>query len=113
MPHKAGFSFHDNPYSNEGFFNICEDYEIPHDPMRYKDEKFCGTCQHGGWSDYASVRSRIIGNIASMLTAQKAFLNNFENIVNRRVDIREDIKRYQNTLSYASSKVDYRMGENI
>ena len=31
------------------------------------------------------------------------FLNNFEDIVNRRVDIREDIKRYQDTLSYASS----------
>ena len=45
--------------------------------------------------------------------AQKAFLNNFENIVNRRVDIRKDIKRYQDTLSYALSKVDYSVGENI
>ena len=33
--------------------------------------------------------------------------------MNCRVDIREDIKRYQDTLSYASSKVDYRVGENI
>ena len=33
--------------------------------------------------------------------------------MNRRVDIREDIKRYQDILSYASSKVDYSMGENI
>ena len=49
----------------------------------------------------------------SALTAQSAFLNNFENIVNRRVDIREDIKRYQDTLSYASSKVDYSVGENL
>ena len=47
------------------------------------------------------------------MTAQKAFLNNFEDIVNRRVDIQEDIKLYQDTLSYASSKVDYSMGENI
>ena len=31
--------------------------------------------------------------------------------MNRRVDIREDIKRYQDTLSYASSEVDYRVGE--
>ena len=30
--------------------------------------------------------------------------------MNRRVDIREDIKHYQDTLSYASSKVDYSMG---
>ena len=33
--------------------------------------------------------------------------------MNRRVDIQEDIKRYQNTLSYASSKVDYSIGENL
>ena len=49
----------------------------------------------------------------STLTAQSAFLNNFGNVVNRRVDIREDIKRYQETLSYAFSKVDYSIGENI
>ena len=29
------------------------------------------------------------------------------------MDIREDIKRYQDTLSYASSKVDYSTGQNI
>ena len=51
--------------------------------------------------------------MASALTAQKAFLNNFENIIIHRVDIREDIKHYQDTLSYTSSKVDYIMGENI
>ena len=50
----------------------------------------------------ASVRSDIIGNMASALTAQKAFLNNIKNVVNCRVDIQEDIKRYQDT-----------MGENI
>ena len=33
--------------------------------------------------------------------------------MNRRVDIREDIKHYQDTLSYASSKVDYSGGQNI
>ena len=33
--------------------------------------------------------------------------------MNRRVDIREDIKRYQDTLSYASSKGDYSVGQNI
>ena len=61
----------------------------------------------------ASARSSIVGKTVSALTAQKAFLNNFENIVNGRVDIREDIKRYQDALSYTSSKVDYSMGENI
>ena len=33
--------------------------------------------------------------------------------MNRRVNIQEDIKRYQDTLSYASSKVDYSVGESI
>ena len=61
-------------------------------------------------SSQASARSSIVGNTASALTA---FLNNFENIVNRRVDIREDLKHYQDTLSYASSKVDYSVGENL
>ena len=62
-------------------------------------------------SSQASARSPIVGNMASSMTAQSAFLNNFENIVNRRVNIQEDIKRYQATLSYASSKVDYSVGE--
>ena len=64
-------------------------------------------------SSQASARSFIVGNTASALTAQSAFLNNFENVVNCRVDIREDLKHYQDTLSYASSKVDYSVGENL
>ena len=64
-------------------------------------------------SSQASARSSVVGNTVSALTAQLAFLNNFEDIVNRRVNIQEDIKHYQDTLSYASSKVDYSVGENI
>ena len=64
-------------------------------------------------SSQASARSGIVGNTGSALTAQSAFLNSFENVVNRRVDIREDIKRYQDTLSYMSSKVDYSVGEHL
>ena len=123
--------------------------------MKYRDEKFYWTYQHGvhwpddylgpdsithwiieksvGFTDVgllrilesvrayaylilssqASARSSIIGNLASSLTAQSAFLNNFEDIVNRRVDIREDLKHYQDTLSYASSKVNYSVGEHL
>ena len=44
-------------------------------------------------SSQASARYSIVGNTVSALIAQSAFLNNFENVVNRRVDIREDIKR--------------------
>ena len=50
-------------------------------------------------------------NTASALTAQKAFLGNFESVVNQRMEIGEDIKRYQETLSYASGEVDYSVGE--
>ena len=145
----------DNPYTESEFLKFCEDYRVPNDPMRYRDEKFYWTYQQGvSWpNDYigpdsmtrwiiersvgftdvglykisdsvrayaylilssqASTRSSIVGNSASALTAQSAFLNNFENIVNRRVDIRGDIKRHQDTLSYTSSKVDYSIGENI
>ena len=45
-------------------------------------------------SSQASARSSIVGNTASALTAQSVFLNNFENVVNHRVDIREDLKHY-------------------
>ena len=64
-------------------------------------------------SSQASARSGIVGNTVSALMAESAFLNNSENVVNQRVDIREDIKRYEDTLSYASSKVDYSVGKNI
>ena len=155
LPHETGFNMADNPYTELEFLKICEDYEVPNDPMRYRDEKFYWTYQCGvhwpddyigpdsmtrwiieksvGFTDVgllrisesvrayaylilssqASARSSIVGNMASSLTAQSAFLNNFENIVNRRVDISEDIKRYQNTLSYAWSKVDYSVGEHL
>ena len=148
LPHESSFNASDNPYTSSEFFKSCEDYRVSNDPMRYRDEKFYWTYQHGvhwpddyigpdsmtrwiieksvGFTDVgllriletvrayaylilssqASVRSYIFGNTASALTSQSAFLNNFENAVNRRVDIREDIKKYQDTLSYASSKVD-------
>ena len=155
LPHETSFNTADNPYTESEFLKICEDYGVPNNPMRYRDEKFYWTYQRGvGWpNDYigpdsmtqwiieksvgftdvgllrisesvrayaylilssqASARSSIIGNSASSLTAQSAFLNNFENVVNRKVDIQEDFKRYQDTFSYASSKVDYSVGENL
>ena len=61
----------------------------------------------------ALVRFSIIRNTTSALTAQSAFLTNFENVVYHRVDIWEDINRYQDTLSYTCSKVDYIVAENI
>ena len=64
-------------------------------------------------SSQASATSGIVGNTVSALITQSAFLNNFEDIINQRVDIREDIKRYQDTLSHALSKVDYSVGEHL
>ena len=117
LPYEFGFNAADNPYSSEGFFKLWEDYGVPHDPMRYWDEKFYWTYQQGvSWPDdyigpdsmthwiiknsqgftnvglcrisesiraygnlilslQASARSHIVVNMASALTAQKAFLN--------------------------------------
>ena len=155
LPHETSFNAADNPYTEPEFFKICEDYGVPNDPMRYRDEKFYWTYQRGiGWPDdylgpdsmtrwiietsvgftdvgllrilesvrayaylilssQASARSSVVGNMASSLTAQSAFLNNFEDIINCRVNVQEDIKCYQDTLSYGSSKVDYSVGENL
>ena len=44
-------------------------------------------------SSQASARSSIVANTASALTAQSAFLNNFENVVNHRVNVYS--RRYQ------------------
>ena len=60
-----------------------------------------------------STRGPIVGHEARNLDAQHTFLNTFENIVNRRVNIPEDIQRFQKTLQYARSKVDYVIGEFI
>ena len=134
--HETGFKAAANPYTESEFLKICEDYGVPYYPMRFWDEKFYWTYQHGvGWPDdylvpdsmmrwiiaksvgftdvgllrilesvrayaflilssQASARSSIDGNTASALKAQSAFLNNFENVVNCREDIHEDIKRH-------------------
>ena len=124
MPHKTGFNTADNPYTESEFLKICEDYRVPNDPIKYRDEKFYWTYQRSvhwlddyigpdsmtwwiveksvGFTDVgllkisesvraniylilisqASVRSGIVGNTVNALTAQSAFLNNFENVVN-------------------------------
>ena len=155
LPHETGFNAADNPYTESEFFKTCEDYRVPNDPMKYRDEKFYWSYQRSvhwpadyigpdsmtrwivetsvGFTDVgllrisesvrayaflilssqASARSSIVGNSASSLTAQSAFLNNFEDIVNRKVDVRRDIKHYQDTLSYASSNVNCTIGEHL
>ena len=58
-----------------------------------------------------STRGQIIGHEARNLDAQRVFLNTFEDVVARRVSIPEDIQRFQKTLQYARSKVDYVVAE--
>ena len=60
-----------------------------------------------------STRGPIVGHEVRNLDAQRTFLNTFENIVNRRVNIPEEIRRFQKTLQYARSKVDYAIGEFV
>ena len=60
-----------------------------------------------------STRGPIVGHEARNLDAQRTFLNTFENTVNRRVNIPKDIQRFQKTLQYARSKVDYAIGEFV
>ena len=58
-----------------------------------------------------SMRGPIVGHETRNLDAQRTFLNTFENIVNWGVNIPEDKRRFQKTLQYARSKVDYAIGE--
>ena len=60
-----------------------------------------------------STRGQIVGIESRNLDAQRTFLNTFKNVANRRVNIPEDIQRFQKTLQYARSKVDYAIGEFI
>ena len=60
-----------------------------------------------------STRGPIVGHEARNLDAQRTFLNTFQNIVDRRVNTPEDIRRFQRTLQYARSKVDYAIGEFV
>ena len=61
----------------------------------------------------ASTRGQIIGHESRNLDAQLVFLNTFEDVVARCVSIPEDIRRFQKTLQYARSKVDYAIGEFV
>ena len=45
-----------------------------------------------------STRHPIVGHEARNLDVQRVFLNTFENIINRRVDIPEDIRRFQKAI---------------
>ena len=52
LPHETSFDAADNPYTESEFLKICEDYRVPNDPMKYRDEKFYWTYQRSvHWPD--------------------------------------------------------------
>ena len=52
LPREASFNAAENPYTESEFFKICEDYGVPNDPVRYRDNKFYWTYQRGiSWPD--------------------------------------------------------------
>ena len=52
LPHETSFNAADNPYTESEFLKICEDYKVPNDPMKYRDEKFYWTYQRDvHWPD--------------------------------------------------------------
>ena len=59
LPHETAFNAADHPYTESEFLKICENYRVSNDPMRYRDEKFYWTYQHGiGWpNDYIGLDS--------------------------------------------------------
>ena len=57
----------------------------------------------------SQIKSDILGK-GSAFDAQKQFLANVEDGIQRSIDLPSQITRYQNTLKYARSKVDYVFG---
>ena len=131
LPYENSFNQYNNPYNHEKFIGICSEYGVSNDLTKWRNQKYFSTCQSRAWETGKPGMSHInensfsrwiieksdgltiVGHEARNLDAQCTFLNTFENIVNRRVNIPEDIRRFQKTLQYARSKVDYVIGEFI
>jgi len=60
----------------------------------------------------AQARSEIL-NPSTGFDAQKQYLANLEDSINSVVDLPANIKRYQDSLRYAKSKVDYAVGTGL
>lgn len=60
----------------------------------------------------SQTRSSILG-VGTAFDAQKQFLANIEDSINRPVDLPSDIQRYQDVLQYARSKVDFVFGRGL
>ena len=61
----------------------------------------------------AQARLSIVGNLASVVDAQKVFKSMFKALINEDYSIGIDIERYQGVLEHALSKVDFSVGIGI
>ena len=61
----------------------------------------------------ASARHGILGETAQSLAAQRIFYDNLEDVINKAVSLEADIDRYQSTLKYARSTLDYSVGGSL
>ena len=61
----------------------------------------------------ASARHGILGDTAQSLAAQRIFYDNLEDVINKVVSLENDIGRYQSTLKYARSTLDYSVGKGL
>ena len=61
----------------------------------------------------ASARHGILGDTAQSLAAQRIFYDNLEDVINKIVSLENDIGRYQSTLKYARSTLDYSVGKGL
>ena len=100
-------------YINENSFSrwIIEKSDGLTKPGLLKISESVKDCAYLILMSQASTRGPIIGHDAQELEAQEVFLNTFENIINRRVDISEDKRRFKKALQCDRSKVDYSIGE--
>ena len=60
----------------------------------------------------SQARSSILGT-GKAFDAQKQFLANVEDAINSEIDLPSSVERYQSTLQYAMSKVDFVIGEGL
>ena len=76
---------------------------------------FCASSACGVSVEHLNAKEPMIRSDfgASDFDAQQAFLNTFENIIVKRVNIPEDKLRLQKVLQYARSKVDFVIGEKM
>ena len=58
-------------------------------------------------------RHGILGKGAEAIVAQRLFHDNLEDVINKIVSLQDDVSRYQDSLRYARSNLDYSVGKSL